>query len=424
MRDRAAYGIRARTGVRRGSTTRVGSRRRADTRESVSGLGEFGLIERLLDRFTVRNRRSVLVGPGDDAAVVSCGRGERLVLTTDMLVEGTHFRLEWSCPEALGFKSVTANLSDVAAMGGAPVGIVVSLGIPAALPVRAVDGLYRGVSSALEQFGGELLGGDTVRSDRITVSVAAVGVLVGDAPLLRSGARKGDFVCVTGSLGRPELGLRILERCVRRHRGSRSSAMLAWADREIEDFRRKLPAGMGRDGYNCVLGHLMPSPRMREAQLLARMGKSGPSAMMDLSDGLSSDLNQIAAASGVHIRIYEKRIPVHPSVVRTARRLAVSTVEVAVASGEEYELIMTVPPSRLKSLTRQVSRVVGTRLTVIGEVLDAGFATKRGASSPGGTVSRRGDALGHGPGPVRGSVSVVSRRGRQSTLTHKGFRHF
>jgi len=373
----------------------------------VSRIGEFGLIERILSKFAVRDRRSVLVGPGDDAAVIACGRGARLVLTTDMLVEGTHFRLEWSCPEAVGFKAVTANLSDVAAMGGAPVGIVVSLGVPASVPTRAVDGLYRGVSAALRRFGGDLLGGDTVRSERITVSVAALGILAGDEPLLRSGARRGDFVCVTGALGRPELGLLLLKRYVGRDKGSRHSAMLAWADREMKEFRTKMPARIRTDAYACVVKHLMPEPRMKSAQLLARQGRKGPSSMIDVSDGLSSDLNQIARASGVRIRIYERNIPVHQSVARTARRLSVSAVQTAVSSGEEYELILTVPPARLKSLARLISQGGETRLTVIGEVTET-------QAVEGSTAEAR----------PKGAVSLIGRDGRRSALIHRGFRHF
>ncbi len=374
--------------------------------DSVSRIGEFGLIRRILDKFCVRNGRSVLVGPGDDAAVIACGSGAPLVLTTDMLVEGTHFRLEWSCPEAVGFKAVTANLSDVAAMGGVPVGIVVSLGVPASVPTRAVDSLYRGISAALSEFGGELLGGDTVRSDMITVSVAAVGTLAGDRPLLRSGARKGDLVCVTGSLGRPELGLLLLKKYAGRRTGSRGSAMLAWAGRVITDFRGYVPAKIRRDGYACILKHLMPAPRMRDAQLLARQGKSAPSSMIDVSDGLSSDLNQLAAASRVSILVYEDRIPVHPSVVSTARHLGVSAARAAISSGEEYELLLTVPPSRLGSLLRALKKSGAAPLTVVGEVTGvAGGATG-----------------GHGPG--RGAVSIVGSGGTRRKLTHKGFKHF
>jgi len=378
----------------------VKPKRRAGGNDSVSRIGEFGLIERILDKFSVRNRRSVLVGPGDDAAVIACGKGAALVLTTDMLVEGTHFRLEWSCPEAVGFKAVTANLSDVAAMGGVPVGIVVSLGVPASVPTRAVDMLYRGISGALSRFGGELLGGDTVRSERITISVAAVGTLAGDRPLLRSGAAEGDAVCVTGSLGRPELGLMLLRKFVGRQGGSRGQGLLAWAGRRMGDFEGRIPSAIRRDGYACVRRHLMPEPRMMEARLLARQRDGAPSAMIDVSDGLSSDLRQLAVASSVHILVHEDRVPVHASVVRSARRLGVSASRVALSSGEEYELLLTVPPSRLPRLKRAMQRLGAGSLTVMGEVT--------------------GRARGSRPG----TVTLVSVDGRRSRLTHKGFKHF
>ncbi|MBN1503934.1 MAG: thiamine-phosphate kinase [Candidatus Eisenbacteria bacterium] len=366
----------------------------------VSRIGEFGLIERILSKFAIRDKRSVLVGPGDDAAVIACGEGLRLVLTTDMLVEGTHFRLEWSCPEAVGFKAVTANMSDVAAMGGAPVGIVVSLGIPASIPTRAVDMLYRGISGALSKLGGEMLGGDTVRSERITVSVAAIGTLAGERPLLRRGARAGDEVCVTGSLGRAEMGLLLLERFAGRKDKSRGSAMRAWAARRITDLKGRIPSSVRGDGYACLRKHLIPEPRMRDAVLLARQGKNAPSAMMDVSDGLSSDLRQIAVASAVGMRVYEDRIPIHPSAAGVAGYLGVSAARAALSSGEEYELLFTVAPSRLRDLMRAMSRADAAPLTVIGEVT--------------------GSVAGLRPG----TVSLVSAGGRRSELTHRGFRHF
>ena len=368
--------------------------------DSVSRIGEFGLIERILDKFSVGNRRSVLVGPGDDAAVIACGKGAPLVLTTDMLVEGTHFRLEWSCPEAVGFKAVTANLSDVAAMGGVPIGIVVSLGVPASVPTLAVDMLYRGISGALSRFGGDLLGGDTVRSERITISVAAVGTLAGHRPFLRSGARGGDAVCVTGSLGRPELGLLLLRKFVGRQGGSRGRGLLAWAERRMGDFEGRIPTAIRRDGYACVRRHLMPEPRMREARLLARQRNSAPSAMIDVSDGLSSDLRQLAVASKADILVFEDRVPVHPSVVSAARRLGVSASRVALSSGEEYELLLTVPRSRLPGLKRAMQRAGAGPLTAIGEV------------------------TGRTPGSRPGAVSLVTTDGRRSKLTHQGFKHF
>jgi thiamine-monophosphate kinase len=203
------------------------------------------------------------------------------------------------------------------------------------------------------------------------------------------------------------VGLLLLQRYVGRHEGSRRSALLAWADRKTEDFRKKIPAGIRTDGYTCLVKHLMPEPRVRSAQLLARQDKKGPSSMIDVSDGLSSDLNQLARASGVHVQIYERRIPVHPSVVRTAEHLGVSAMQAAVSSGEEYELIVTVPPSRLKCLSSLMSRCGEGRLTVIGEVTEVKTA-----------------ASGRGAVPRRGTVSLISRGGGRSTLTHRGFKHF
>jgi thiamine-monophosphate kinase len=263
-----------------------------------------------------------------------------------------------------------------------------------------VDSLYRGISDALSEFGGELLGGDTVRSDRITVSVAAVGTLAGARPLLRSGARRGDLVCVTGSLGRPELGLLLLKKYVGRKGGSRSSAMLAWAGRRVGDFREQIPARIRRDGYACILKHLMPAPRMPDARLLARRGNGAPSSMIDVSDGLSSDLNQLSVAGGVDILVREDRIPVHPSVVRTARHLGVSASRAAMSSGEEYELLLTVPPRHLGGLVRAMKRSGTAPLTVIGEVTGTAGVSR----CPGVWVV--------GPGAAR-------RR-----LVHKGFKHF
>lgn len=363
--------------------------------DPVSRVGEFGLIGRILERFPIKKRGAVLVGPGDDAAVLAVGKGPPLVVTTDMLVEGTHFRLEWSCPESVGFKAVTANLSDIAAMGGVPIGIVVSIGIPPSLPIQAVDMLYLGISNALSRFGGELLGGDTVRAERITVSVAALGSLVRRRPLVRSGALNGDKICVTGSLGCSELGLLLLKRYFGAWRGSRKSALLEWTERGIGDFEIGIPAEIRKDGSACLLKHLMPAPRMREAQLLARQGACVPSSLIDVSDGLSSDLNQVARASKVGFEVLESKIPVHPSAAGVADHLGVSALRAAISSGEEYELLFTVPPLRLEDLSRAMVKAFAAPLTVIGEV--AGAA---------------------------GTTCMVSSGGRRSRLSHLGFKHF
>ncbi|MFH0777326.1 MAG: thiamine-monophosphate kinase [Candidatus Eisenbacteria bacterium] len=371
---------------------------RAKPRAAVKQLGEIGLIERIIARFTsgVRAGKSVVVGPGDDAAVLDLGGRSRLVLTTDMLVEGVHFRLEWSYPEAVGFKSVVANLSDIAAMGATPVGIVVCLGVPPTLPVSAVDGLYRGMTRALSLFGGELLGGDTVRADAITLGVSAIGMLASSSPTLRSGARPGDKVCVTGALGGSQAGLLLLDKyfgSAENRRGERRiRSFRGWVKREADDFRRKLPASIRGNGFLCILRHLTPVPRVREAGIIAGFK---PSSMIDISDGLAADVFQIARASGVGFRILEDALPVSGSVRSIAQFLGTSPGALALASGEEYEILLTIRPERLSRLARTLPKHSSIALTVIGEVTEA-----------------------------RERVLLAGRRGNPRTLSELGYRHF
>lgn len=385
-------------GSRVSGETKVPGASRASGTSRVSALGEFGLIERILSRFSAGDTRYVRVGPGDDAAVLDLGSGARMVVTTDMLVEGTHFRLGWSFPEAVGYKAVTSNLSDIAAVGGIPAGVVVSLGVPAAVPVVGVDRLYKGVSLALARFGGELLGGDTVRSDRITVCVSAVGRLVGRKPLLRSGARPGHSICVTGALGASEAGLLLLRKYFRKARRSRKAELTGWAERTREYFRTGLPSELRRDGTVCIMRHLMPGARTPEVQLIAA---SRPSSMIDLSDGLSSDLLHIARASGVGLELQEARIPVHPSAERIVTRLGGVSRRTAIASGEEYELLFTIPASRVKTLSNRMDKSRGTHVTEIGRVTTGGS----GAAAP-------------------GELRLLTISGRRRKLTPIGFRHF
>jgi thiamine-monophosphate kinase len=359
---------------------------------TVSSLGEFALIDRILSRFSIEGRKRVLVGPGDDAAVLSLERGKRLLLTTDMLVEGTHFRLGWSYPEAVGYKAVTSNLSDVAAMGGKPLGIAISLGVPRSMPVDAVDRLYAGVRRALRKFGGDLLGGDTIRSNRITVSVTAVGFLTGTKPLLRSGARPGNSVCVTGALGAVEAGLLLLKRHFSGRERSRRAALAAWGGRGEEYFRGRLPSVLEKHGSICIQKHLMPDPRVREALVIAG---SRPSSMIDLSDGLYSDLGQIAKASAVGVCVDQNSIPIHPAAKAVAENLGVSPRKLAGSSGEEYELLFTIPESRVEALSEKLVRTCGADVTLIGE------------------VTRRKGALEF----IRGTTG-------RDRLVHRGFKHF
>ncbi|KPJ61266.1 MAG: hypothetical protein AMJ46_02945 [Latescibacteria bacterium DG_63] len=358
----------------------------------VNQLGETQLVETILSRFCGEGTRRVLVGPGDDAAVVKLDRGSPLILTTDVLVEGTHFSLDFSYPEAIGFKAVTANLSDVAAMGGQPFGIVVSLGIPRTIPVRAVNRIYAGISRALSLFGGELLGGDTVRSRAVTVCVSAVGELVGKTPFLRSGARPGDAICVTGTLGGSEMGLKLLKKYFKGKPRSRDSSLTSWSDRTAGYFREKLPASVRKNGHACISRHLLPRPRVTEAGVLSSYDLS---AAIDISDGLLIDVARIAKASDVGVLLREEQVPVSRDCEAVARSLGVSAYDVALSSGEEYEILFAVAPAKVRQITRTLANRCGTGVTVLGEVVE----------------KRRG-------------AFVAGRRGRRKRLLERGFEHF
>ncbi len=359
---------------------------------AVSQVGETRLVEDILSEFCVEGTRRVIVGAGDDAAVIRSGKGRGLVLTTDMLVEGTHFSLEWSYPEAIGFKAVASNASDVAAMGGRPLGVVVSLGIPKLVPVRAVERMYRGIARALSQFGGELLGGDTVRSKAVTVSVSAVGELVGKKPFLRSGARPGDVICVTGTLGDSQTGLRLLKKYFKTKHRSRRDALVTWADREAPHFKKGLPAPLRGHGRSCIAKHLMPEARVAEAETLSTLGIS---AAIDLSDGLSIDSARVASASGVGLLLREQDVPVSRSCRAVAGKLGLRARGLALSSGEEYELLFTLEPDRARQVIRALATRCGTEVTVIGDVVER----------------RKGTFL-------------LDALGRKKRLSERGFRHF
>jgi thiamine-monophosphate kinase len=255
----------------------------------LSHIGEFGLIE-TLKRFQNLSPR-VVKGIGDDAAVLKVKGGRYMLFTTDMLVEDVHFTLKMS-PRAVGHKALACNLSDIAAMGGEPVFAVVSLGIPGNMKARYVKDLYAGMWTVARAYGVSIVGGDTVRSDKVVINIALLGEVEKRKLVRRQGARTGDWIFVSGPLG-----------------GSLKS---------------------GR--------HLKFKPRVKEARFLVEHFK--PSAMMDLSDGLAGDLAHILKASGVGALIEEKLIPRHKGV----------GIEKALTDGEDFELLFTMPSGRALKL--------------------------------------------------------------------------
>ena len=295
------------------------------SRTEISTLGEFGLIERLTKDIQPCNP-STLRGVGDDCAVLHYPDREVLV-TTDLLLEGIHFDLTYVPLKHLGYKAVMVNLSDICAMNGTPRQVTVSLGISRKFSVEAVEELYRGMRLACEHCGVDIVGGDTVSSlTGLTISITAIGEARKDDIVYRSGAHPTDLICVSGNLGAAYMGLQLLEREKTVLRGT-------------DDVQ---PAFAGKE--YILERQLKPEARLDIVSALAEAGVR-PTAMMDISDGLSSELLHICRQSGCGCRIYEEHIPIDYETAVMAEELNMNVTTCALNGGEDYELLFTVPLS-------------------------------------------------------------------------------
>jgi thiamine-monophosphate kinase len=300
---------------------------------SLAMRGEDEIVQHLRRRFPAGGR--VRVGIGDDAAVLAGDARRDRVITTDLLVENVHFVRKWQPARAVGWKALARSLSDVAAMGARPVAALVALALPADTPAAWVKEFFRGIEVLARRFEVRVIGGDLSSAAQIVADVQVLGEVERGRALLRSGARAGDVVFVSGTLGHLQLGLLCL-----RHRVVAGSSL----------FQR------------AVRAHFYPEPRVGLARALQRYR---PTAMMDLSDGLSSDLNRLCAASGVGARLFADRIPAVELPPHLARRVKTTGLELALHGGEDYELLFTLPKSRAARLPR---RLAGVSLTAIGEI--------------------------------------------------------
>jgi thiamine-monophosphate kinase len=291
----------------------------------ISDLGEFGLIDRITAGFPELHP-DTLRGIGDDAAVLDSG-GELLTLvTTDMLVEGIHFDLMYTPLKHLGYKAVVANLSDICAMNGRPRQITVSLGLSSRFPVEAVEELYEGIRTACQVYGVDLVGGDTTSSRKgLIISVTALGQVARDRVTYRSGARPGDLICITGDLGAAYLGLQLLER----------EKQLYLNQPDIQPDLEEQQYIVGRQ--------LKPEARTDMVEVFAKQGLL-PTAMIDVSDGLASDILHIARASGVGVILEETGIPMHQQAKLMALKFQLDPTTCALSGGEDYELLFTIAP--------------------------------------------------------------------------------
>lgn len=348
----------------------------------ISDLGEFGLIERIR-KTAGSGSRGVAVGIGDDAAVLARARGLSLLATTDMLLEGVHFDLATTQMDDLGWKSAAANLSDIAAMGGAPRFSLVGLGMPPHLTTRDVAAFFRGFLRLCRKHDVRLVGGDTCGSRAgLVISVTVLGEARRKEVVARSGARPGDLIFVTGTTGDSGAGLELLRNAYCGLRNRKSERQGSGRCQEVRSAIRNPRSAMGY----LVSRHLKPVPRVEWGRAIGRAGVA--SAMIDVSDGISSDLGHICEESGTGAVIDAARIPLSRQ-LRSAPGLTKEPLQYALHGGEDYELLFTVPPAKAA-----VFRKLGVPATEIGTI-----------------TKRRG-------------MRIIDPDGRERRLARAGYDHF
>ncbi len=312
-------------------------------RTEISELGEFGLIDHLTSKFAAK-QSSTLKGVGDDAAVIAAGGVDVVVVSSDTMLEGIDFDLTYFPLKHLGYKAVTVGISDILAMNARPEQIILSLGISSKLSVEALDDLYEGVHFACEELGIDLVGGDTSASiTGLVIGITAIGRAKRESIAYRSGAQLNDLICITGNLGAAYMGLHLLER----------------EKRVLRDVKNPEPQF---EGYEYLLEkYLKPRARKDVVEQLAEEGIV-PTSMIDLSDGLASDLMQICRSSKCGARIYLERIPIAKQTSALAEEMHADPVVAALNGGEDHELLFTVP----LSMQEKVMRMGG--IDVIGHI--------------------------------------------------------
>lgn len=298
------------------------------TATPLSALGEFGLIDRLNKPFKISNK-STIKGVGDDAAIIN-SEGKEFLVTTDLLAEGVHFDLVYTPLQHLGYKAVVVNLSDIYAMGGTPKQITVSLAVSSKFSVEALEQLYDGIRRACEHYEVDLVGGDTTSSlTGLVISITAIGQIESGAAVMRNGAKAGDLVCVSGDLGGAYAGLQILKR-----------------EREVYMVNPASQPDLSK--YSYVIGRQLKPEARRD--IISRMKEVGltPTAMIDISDGLSSELLHICKQSGCGVKIYESKLPVDEQTETVANELHMDPTLIAMNGGEDYELLFTIPADQVE----------------------------------------------------------------------------
>ena len=319
-------------------------------RTEIAELGEFGLIERLTCQFPIRNASTVL-GAGDDAAVIDAGE-RYLLLSSDMLLEGVNFDLVYFPLKHLGYKAVVVGINDIYAMNGTPEQLTVCIGVSAKFSVEDLEELYSGIRSACEDYRIDLVGGDTTASvNGLAISVSVAGSVDKDKIAYRSGARVNDIVCITGDLGAAYMGLHLLEREKRAFAGN---------DSPQPQF----------EGYEYLLRRQLKPTAAADTVASLRSAGIVPTSMIDLSDGLASDMLQICKNSGCGVRLYLERIPIARETHKMAEELHADPVVAALNGGDDNELLFTVPVT-------QQAKIAGIgSIDIIGHITPASTGTR------------------------------------------------
>ncbi len=293
-----------------------------EKRTEIGELGEFGLIEKLSQGIELVNDQTVK-GVGDDAAVVDSG-DKYTLLSTDMLLEGVHFDLSYVPLQHLGYKAVAVNVSDIAAMNGTPKQVTINLGISNRFSVEALEVIYQGVKAACKEYGVDLVGGDTTSSGSgLVISVSILGEVAKEKIVYRDQAMENDIVCVTGDLGAAYVGLQVMER-------------------EKQEFLANPDMQPKLEKYDYIVGRqLRPKARMDIIHEFAEL-KIVPTSMIDVSDGLASDIFHICKQSGLGVAIYEDKLPIDKQAYETAAEFSIDPNACALNGGEDYELLFTI----------------------------------------------------------------------------------
>ncbi len=294
----------------------------------LSDIGEFGLIEKIANKF--ESDETVYKGIGDDCAVLE-NEEDYTLLTTDMLVEGDHFNLDWQTPWQIGWKSVVVNVSDIAAMGGFPEWGLVSIAFSGDEELEFAENMFDGMVEASERYGMKIIGGDTTHGDLLTINVAVVGRVEKENLCMRGDAEIGDLICVSGDLGK------------------------SWAGLEL--FRA------GKEGYTDY--YLQPECRLETARRIA----PHVNAMIDVSDGLSSEVRHICEESGVGAEVEKAKVPISEKTRRAGEKLGIDPMKWALHGGEDFELVFTIPHGR-------ISKIEEEGPIVVGEIVEEGMYLK------------------------------------------------